>query len=86
MRKRRQTEREELIHLRRILKKSNLYSRRLLMDPNEIVLENLSKSFEYTKLAKEIDSCDDREMLKDIAKSYAKLYLKQQEVVGRLGI
>ena len=56
------------------------------MDPNEIVLENLTKSFEYTKLAKEIDSCDDREMLKDIAKSYAKLYLKQQEVVGRLGI
>ena len=56
------------------------------MDPNEIVLENLSKSFEYTKLAKEIDSCDDRETLKEIAKYYAKLYLKQQEVVGRLGI
>ena len=56
------------------------------MDPNEITLENLAKSFEYTKLAKEIDSCDDRKMLKDIAKSYAKLYLKQQEVVGRLGI
>ena len=56
------------------------------MDPNEITLENLSKSFEYTKLAKEIDSCDDRDMLKDIAKSYAKLYLKQQEVVGRLGL
>jgi len=56
------------------------------MDPNEITLENLSKSFEYTKLAKEIDSCDDRQILKDIAKSYAKLYLKQQEVVGRLGL
>ena len=56
------------------------------MDPNEIVLENLSKSFEYTKLAKEIDSCDDRETLKDIAKSYAKLYLKQQEVVAGLGL
>lgn len=56
------------------------------MDPDEIILDNLSKSFEYTKLSKEIDSCDDREMLKDIAKSYVKLYLKQQEVVGRLGI
>ena len=55
------------------------------MDPNEITLENLSKSFEYTA-ANEIDSCDDRDMLKDIAKSYAKLYLKQQEVVGRLGL
>ena len=56
------------------------------MDPNEITLENLTKSFEYTKLANEIDFCDDRDMLKDIAKSYAKLYLKQQEVVGRLGL
>ncbi len=56
------------------------------MDPDEITLEKLSKSFEYTKLAREIDSCDDRDMLKNIAKSYAKLYLKQQEVVGRLGI
>ena len=56
------------------------------MDPDTIELSNLSKSFEYTKLANEIDSCDDRDMLKDIAKSYAKLYLKQQEVVGRLGL
>ena len=56
------------------------------MDPNDITLENLSKSFEYTKLANEIDSCDDRDMVKDIAKSYAKLYLKQQEVVSGLGL
>ena len=56
------------------------------MDPDQITLENLSKSFEYTELAKEIDSCDDRDILKDIAKSYAKLYLKQQEVVSRLGL
>ena len=56
------------------------------MNPDDIQLQNLNKSFEYTKLAKEIDSCDDRQILKDIAKSYAKLYLKQQEVVGRLGL
>ena len=56
------------------------------MDPDEITLENLSKSFEYAKIAKEIDSCDDKETLKDIAKSYTKLYLKQQEVVSRLGL
>ena len=54
------------------------------MDPDQITLENLSKSFEYTKLAKEIDSCDDRDTLKDIAKSYAKLYLKQQEVLSKI--
>tara|TARA_B100000900_G_scaffold283748_1_gene243081 strand:+ start:1766 stop:1945 length:180 start_codon:yes stop_codon:yes gene_type:complete len=56
------------------------------MDPDDITLDKLSKSFEYTKLAREIDSCDDRDTLKDIAKSYVKLYLKQQEVVSGLGL
>ena len=56
------------------------------MDPDQIKLNNLSKSFEYTKISKDIDSCDDRDILKSIAKSYAKLYLKQQEVVGGLGL
>jgi len=56
------------------------------MDPDDITLDKLSKSFEYAKLAREIDSCDDRDTLKDIAKSYVKLYLKQQEVVSGLGL
>lgn len=56
------------------------------MDPDQIELNNLNKGFEYIKLAKEIDSCDDKKILKDIAKSYAKLYLKQQEVVAQLGL
>ena len=57
------------------------------MDPNEITLENLSKVLNIQNWQKEIDSCDDRQMLKDIAKSLCKtILLKQQEVVGRLGI
>ena len=55
------------------------------MDPDQIELKNLNKGFEYIKLAKEIDSCDDKKTLKDIAKSYVKLYLKQQEVVAWFG-
>lgn len=55
------------------------------MDPDKIELENLSKSFEYFKVASEIDSIDDIEKIKLIAKSYFKLYLKQQEVVSNLG-
>lgn len=51
------------------------------MDPNEIVLEDLNKSFEYFKACSEIDSIEDIESLKDIAKAYMKLYLKQQEVL-----
>lgn len=54
------------------------------MDPNSIELENLSKSFEYFKVASEIDNVSDIDDVKNIAKCYYKLYLKQQEVVAQL--
>ena len=40
------------------------------MDPTDITLDNLTKSFEYTKLASEIDSCRDIEQIKNIAKCF----------------
>jgi hypothetical protein len=52
------------------------------MDPDKINLENLSKSFEYYKAASEIDSIDCTDTLRNIAKSYIKLYFKQQEVIS----
>jgi hypothetical protein len=51
------------------------------MDPNEIKLEDLSKSFEYTKACMEIDAIEDIDTLREISKAYMKLYLKQQEVI-----
>ena len=56
------------------------------MDPDSITLNNFVKEFEYIKLASEIDSCDDKESLKNIAKSFAKLYYKQQETLSIIGI
>jgi hypothetical protein len=56
------------------------------MDPDSIELSNLSKSFEYTKLASEIDSCDDRDTLRNVAKSFVKLYFKQQETMSVIGL
>jgi len=56
------------------------------MDPNDIKLSNLSKSFAYQKLASEIDECDDRDELRNIAKSFIKLYYKQQETMSVIGI
>lgn len=56
------------------------------MDPDKINLENLSKSFEYFKFSSEIDSIDNIDDLKNIAKSYYKLYLKQQEVLQNFSI
>tara|TARA_B100002019_G_scaffold74173_1_gene64103 strand:+ start:65 stop:250 length:186 start_codon:yes stop_codon:yes gene_type:complete len=56
------------------------------MDPDTIELKNLSKSFAYQKLASEIDNCDDREQLRNVAKSFIKLYYKQQETMQVIGI
>jgi len=54
------------------------------MDPNKITLDDLNKSFEYEKLARDIDSIEDFDILRNYAKSYLKLYLKQQEVLLKL--
>lgn len=51
------------------------------MNPDDIKLDDLSKNFEYFKISAEIDSTDDIEKLRTIAKSYIKLYMKHQEVV-----
>jgi len=56
------------------------------MDPNDIELSNLSKSFAYQKIATEIDNCNDHDTLKNIAKSFVKLYYKQQETMSVIGI
>lgn len=55
------------------------------MNPNDIELENLTKNFEYAKACLEIDSIEDIESLKQISKSYIKLYMKQQEVLIQMG-
>lgn len=54
------------------------------MNPDNIELENLSKTFEYFKGATEIDKIDNIDDIKNVAKCYFKLYLKQQEVVSQL--
>ena len=55
------------------------------MDPNDIEIKGLEKSFAYQKIAAEIDSCDDHDMLKSIEKTFAKLYYKQQETIAIIG-
>jgi hypothetical protein len=51
------------------------------MDPDNIVLDNLNKNFEYAKISREIDACEDLDGLKNIAKCYVKLYFKTQETI-----
>lgn len=54
------------------------------MDPDKIILEDLSKNFEYTKACIELDSITDVEDLRNVSKAYMKLYMKQQEVLMNL--
>ncbi len=51
------------------------------MDPDQINLESIDKMFEYEKYSRVIDELSIDE-LKIFAKSYFKLYLRQQEVVS----
>jgi hypothetical protein len=53
------------------------------MDPNEINLQSIDKLFEYEKHVRFIDELEPDE-LKNFAKLYCKLYLKQQEVLSSI--
>ena len=55
------------------------------MDPDKISLTDFNKSFEYEKISRDIDNIESLEQLKNIAKSYVKLYFQQQEVLLQLG-
>jgi hypothetical protein len=54
------------------------------MDPSSINLDSIDKLFEYEKHSRVIDDLN-KDELKQFAKLYCKLYLKQQEVISILG-
>ena len=52
------------------------------MDPSEIQLESTAKMFEYERLSREIENCDNMDDLKQMTRAFVKLYLKHQEVAA----
>jgi hypothetical protein len=56
------------------------------MHPDDIVLTNTAKLFQYQVQVREIDACDDIEELRVALKGVLKLFMKQQEVVGEMGM
>ncbi len=56
------------------------------MHPDDIILTNTAKLFQYQVQVREIDACDDIEELRNSLKSVLKLFMKQQEVVGEMGM
>tara|TARA_B100001094_G_scaffold32755_1_gene27237 strand:- start:57855 stop:58055 length:201 start_codon:yes stop_codon:yes gene_type:complete len=55
-------------------------------NPAEIVLQSTAKMFEYEKLSRQIEECDDIDMLRDMARCWIKLYMKQQETMRTIGL
>ena len=56
------------------------------MNPNEVNLENVSKLFEFEKISRELDSCTNIDIMRNLCKCYIKLYMKQEEVISSLGL
>lgn len=54
------------------------------MKSSDIKLENTSKMFEYEKISRELENCNDLDTLKELVRCYYKLYLKQQEILSNL--
>ena len=56
------------------------------MNPDDITLDNLTKSFEYIRISNQLDECNDIQNMRNIAKCFAKLYYKQQETLSVIGV
>jgi hypothetical protein len=55
------------------------------MDHENLKLETVSKLFEFEKISRELDSCTNIDLIRNLCKCYVKLYMKQEEVVSNLG-
>ena len=62
-------------YLVRKLKEENL------MKPEEINLTSTMKMFEYEKMSREIEECNDVKTLKEMLRCQVKLYMKLQETI-----
>ena len=49
------------------------------MDPNDIFIRNISSQFQYEKMAREIERCDDVETLQQMCKFLIKMEMKTRE-------
>ena len=54
------------------------------MTPDQINLDSVNKMFEYEKIARELDTCTDIEVLRNLAKVSIKLMFKQQETLRKI--
>ena len=55
------------------------------MNPDDISLETMNKSFAYERLVRDLEEIRDPDVLRELVKCYIKLYFKQQEIVTKIG-
>lgn len=55
------------------------------MNPDKITLDSIDRMFQYESQARIIEELSREEAI-NMAKSYLKLYIKQQEVLENLGL
>lgn len=56
------------------------------MNHDELKLESISKLFEFEKISRELDTCTNIDLMRNICKCYVKLYMKQQESLKYINI
>ena len=49
------------------------------MNPDDILIRNVSPQFQYEKMAREVDACDDMDDLKEMCKFLIKMEMKTRE-------
>lgn len=54
------------------------------MNPDDITLESTAKLFAYEKYSRELDSINNIDEVRNVAKTFIKLYMKQQETLSQL--
>ncbi len=52
------------------------------MKPEEIQLQSTARQFEYEKISRELEDCNDPDILKEMLRAQIKLYMKLQETVA----
>jgi hypothetical protein len=55
------------------------------MEHDELKFATVSKMFEFEKISRELDTCTNIDILRNLCKCYVKLYMKQQETLIELG-
>lgn len=56
------------------------------MNHEELSLQDVSKLFEFEKISRELDTCTNIDLMRNLCKCYIKLYMKQQETISYLRI